>query len=82
MYLLPSEKLATTAGSTSIDRKNRKVGGSGMSANSETGHSHARWRLAVLSFIFGGLARFAGFEGWCIPWCGFVITAALIRFPC
>jgi len=29
--------------------------------------------------LFGGLARF---EGRCIPWCAFVITAALIRFPC
>lgn len=33
-----------------------------------------------LSFTFGGVARFARFEGWCIPWCSFVIAAALIRF--
>lgn len=35
-----------------------------------------------LSFAFWRFARFAGFEGRCVPWCGFVIAAALIRFPC
>lgn len=35
-----------------------------------------------LSFTFWRIARFAGFEGRGIPWCGFVIAAALIRFPC
>jgi len=33
----------------------------------------------LLCALLGGLARF---EGRCIPWCAFVITAALIRFPC
>lgn len=35
-----------------------------------------------LSFSLGRIARFARFEGRCISWCCFVITAALIRFPC
>jgi hypothetical protein len=35
-----------------------------------------------LSFTFLGIARFARFEGWCIPWGGFVIAAALIRLSC
>ncbi len=33
----------------------------------------------LLCALFSGLARF---EGRCIPWRTFVITAALIRFPC
>lgn len=42
---------------------------------------HAR-RSAALLLLFGGLARFAGFEGRCVTWCGFVVTATLIGFPC
>jgi hypothetical protein len=35
----------------------------------------------LLCALFGGLARFARFEGRLIPWCAFVITAALIQLP-
>ncbi len=41
--------------------------------------SHAR-RSAALSLLFGRLATFAGFEGRCVTWSGFVVTATLIGF--
>lgn len=36
--------------------------------------------ISALSLLFGRLARFAGFEGRCVTWCGFVVAATLIGF--